>query len=62
MSRRPFPSARSGGVKRLFALGALVLVSPVALAAVVSATLLLLSFAALGVTYILSSRIGRRHG
>jgi molybdate transport system permease protein len=31
-------------------------------AGVMSATLLLLSFAALGVTYILSSRIGRRHG
>src|SRR5712691_13054157 len=31
-------------------------------AGVMSALLLLLSFAALGVTYILSSRIGRRHG
>ncbi len=31
-------------------------------AATMSALLLLLSFAALGVTYILSSRIGRRHG
>jgi molybdate transport system permease protein len=30
-------------------------------AGVMSATLLLLSFATLGVTYILSSRIGRRH-
>jgi molybdate transport system permease protein len=31
-------------------------------AGVMSATLLVLSFAALGVTYILSTRIGRRHG